>query len=201
MRKKSEDYYNSSLKRGVDIFGSIIGILVSLPLYIIIPLLIKLTSKGSVFYLQERLGKNKKKFHIIKFRTMVSEAETDKPLWAEENDTRITNIGLFLRKTRIDEWPQFINVLKGEMSIVGPRPEREYFVNLLEKQIPLYNSRFILKPGITGWAQVNHKYASNMQDNKIKLYYDLIYLKKSSFLSDLIIVIKTIKSIFNMQGR
>ena len=132
---------------------------------------------------------------------MVSEAETGKPLWAEENDTRITNIGLFLRKTRIDEWPQFINVLKGEMSIVGPRPEREYFVNLLEKQIPLYNSRFILKPGITGWAQVNHKYASNMQDNKIKLYYDLIYLKKSSFLSDLIIVIKTIKSIFNMQGR
>jgi|LSQX01.3.fsa_nt_gb lipopolysaccharide/colanic/teichoic acid biosynthesis glycosyltransferase len=201
MRKKSEDYFNSSLKRGIDILGSIVGILVSLPLYIIIPPLIKLTSRGSVFYFQERMGKNKKNFHIIKFRTMVSEAEKEKPLWAEENDTRITNIGLFLRRTRMDEWPQFINVLKGEMSIVGPRPEREYFVNLLEKQIPLYNSRFILKPGITGWAQVNHKYASNLQDNKVKLYYDLIYLKKSSFFFDLIIVIKTIKSVLNMKGR
>ena len=201
MRKKSEDYFNSSLKRGIDILGSIVGILVSLPLYIIIPPLLKLTSRGSVFYFQERMGKNKKNFHIIKFRTMVSEAEKEKPLWAEENDTRITNIGLFLRRTRMDEWPQFINVLKGEMSIVGPRPEREYFVNLLEKQIPLYNSRFILKPGITGWAQVNHKYASNLQDNKVKLYYDLIYLKKSSFFFDLIIVIKTIKSVLNMKGR
>jgi len=199
MEKSS--YYNSALKRGVDIFGAMAGVLISIPLYVIVPPIIKLTSRGPVFYFQERLGKNKMPFHIIKFRTMMADAEKEKPLWAEENDTRITAVGYFLRKTRIDEWPQFINVLKGEMSLVGPRPEREYFVKQLTEHMPFYNLRFILKPGISGWAQIHHRYASTLEDNRIKLYYDLVYIKNSSFSLDLLILLKTVKCILNMRGR
>jgi len=187
------------LKRGFDLFVSLVGIIISLPLTLVIAGLIKATSKGPLFYIQERLGENEKPYKLYKFRTMVVEAERKEPKWAEENDPRVTSVGKVLRKMRVDELPQLINVLKGDMSMIGPRPERKYFIRRLKEKIPYYSLRFALKPGLTGWAQVNYKYGSTVEDAIEKLRYDLYYIKNMSLFLDLRILLKTVRvSLFGM---
>jgi len=187
------------VKRGFDLIVSIFLLTIILPLFFIISLLIKFTSKGPFLYFQERLGENEKPYKIYKFRTMVIEAEREEPKWAEENDSRVTAVGKVLRKTRLDELPQLINVLKGDMSMIGPRPEREYFIRQLKKKIPYYSLRFAVKPGITGWAQVNYRYGATVDDAIEKLQYDLYYIKNMSLFLDLRILLKTVRvSLFGM---
>lgn len=188
------------LKRLVDIAVSGVALLLLLPLFVLIPVLIKLNSRGPVYYIQERLGWNKKPFKLIKFRTMVPNAEKDTgPRWADTNDSRITLAGKLLRYTRLDELPQFINVFKGDMSLVGNRPIRKHFSDLMANQTGHYDLRYFIKPGITGWAQVNGSYA--VPDGKKTLQYELFYLKNMGILFDLIILLKTLKIVFNVKGR
>lgn len=190
------------IKRGFDILSSVLLIILSLPLGLLIALSIKLTSRGPVFYIQDRLGQDEKPFRMLKFRTMVCGAEKGEPKWAEENDHRVTKVGRVLRKTRLDELPQLINVLKGEMSLIGPRPEREYFIRILKEKVPYYSLRFAVKPGITGWAQVNYRYGATIEDSIEKLRYDLYYIKNMSLFLDLRILLKTIRvCLFGMGGR
>lgn len=158
-------------------------------------------SRGGLFYTQERVGANGKSFWIVKFRSMVTTAEKDGAQWAIKNDARITPFGKFLRKTRIDEIPQFWNVLKGEMSLIGPRPERPIFVKELEEQIPLYGIRHVIKPGLTGWAQVMYPYAATIEEQTKKLRYDLYYIKKRGLFIDFKIVIKTINTVLYFKGQ
>jgi exopolysaccharide biosynthesis polyprenyl glycosylphosphotransferase len=184
-------------KRLSDIFLAIIG---GTLLFLFLPLLIiayLVTDGLPIFYKQTRIGKDEKKFAIHKLRTMVKDAEKQKPLWTEENDRRVTFLGKFLRKFYIDELPQFINILKGEMSVVGPRPERPTFVKNLEKDIAFYSLRHLVRPGVTGWAQINSFYARSMKDSIEKTKYDLYYVKNYSLLFDLNIISKTIKMIFS----
>ena len=189
------------LKRMTDLLVSITMVLLLFPLFIIIFFLIKFDSNGPVFYLQERVGKNKKPYRLIKFRSMRNNAEEESgPVWAENNDCRITRVGKIIRAMRIDEFPQVWNVLKGEMSFVGPRPERMVFVKELEKIIPYYNERFSIKPGITGWAQVNYEYGASTEDAIEKLNYDLFYIKNMSIFMDLMIIFKTVKTVIFRQG-
>lgn len=188
------------IKRFIDIVSSFLILTVVSPLFIIISILIKVTSKGSVFYLQERVGRNGKKFKIYKFRSMVENAESEVPVWAGKDDKRVTSIGKFLRRTRIDEIPQFINVLKNDMSIVGPRPERPYFIEKLKKEIPYYTKRLVVKPGITGWAQIKHTYDFSVDDVKTKLQYDFYYIENMSLTLDFKIMINTIFVVFSMKG-
>ena len=179
------------------IFGLIIGIIL-LPIILIGNLI---GNKGPLFYKQERIGKNGSPFSIIKLRTMIKNAEKDGMKWAQKNDSRVTKFGKFLRRARIDEIPQFINVLKGEMSLIGPRPERPFFVQELSRIIPFYETRHIVKPGLTGWAQVNSRYGSTIDDSLIKLQYDLYYIKHRSLFLDLNIVIKTLSTIIFFRGQ
>ena len=179
------------------IFGLIIGIIL-LPVILIGNLI---GNKGPLFYKQERIGKNGSPFSIIKLRTMIKNAEKDGMKWAQKNDSRVTKFGKFLRRARIDEIPQFINVLKGEMSLIGPRPERPFFVQELSRIIPFYETRHIVKPGLTGWAQVNSRYGSTIDDSLIKLQYDLYYIKHRSLFLDLNIVIKTLSTIIFFRGQ
>lgn len=158
-------------------------------------------SRGSLFYKQERVGAKGELFKIIKFRSMVTKAEQNGAQWAVKNDARITPFGKFLRKMRIDEIPQFWNILKGEMSMIGPRPERPEFVKELEQQIPLYAIRHVIKPGLTGWAQVMYPYAATIEEQKKKLRYDLYYIKKRSLFLDFKIVIKTINTVLYFKGQ
>jgi exopolysaccharide biosynthesis polyprenyl glycosylphosphotransferase len=158
-------------------------------------------SKGPLFFLQERIGENNKKFKIIKFRTMIVDAEKESgPQFAQKNDNRITKVGNVLRKTRFDELPQFWNVLRGDINLIGPRPEREYFVDELSKKIPFFKLRNTVKPGLTGWAQVKHHYASDFDDTLVKLQYDLYYIKHRSLLLDLLIIFKTIAVMIKFKG-
>lgn len=187
-------------KRLFDIFISIFLLVLYSPLLILAVILIKLTSKGTVFYKQERVGRNEKPFTMYKFRSMVQNAEEYGPEWAGEDDPRITGIGKILRKMYIDEIPQVINVLKNEMSIVGPRPERPYFVNKLKNEIPYYYKRLTVKPGITGWAQIKHKYDSSLEDVKAKLQYDFYYIENMSLKLDFKIIINTIIVVLLMKG-
>jgi len=189
------------LKRAIDLVVSSIILLVTFPIGVIVALAIKLNSKGPVFYIQERVGENQKSFNLFKFRTMVSDAEKGNPVWAEENDPRNTSIGKILRKTRLDEWPQLINVIKGEMSLVGPRPEREFFVRKLIEKIPFYSLRFSVKPGLTGWAQINYRYGASEQDALEKLQYELYYIKNMSLSLDFRILLKTIRIVLFGMGR
>ncbi len=189
------------LKRIFDIILSSFGIIISLPLYPFLIAAIKLDSNGPIFYTQTRLGKLGRPFRIIKFRTMVKDAEKNGAEWAKPNDSRITKTGKLLRRTRLDELPQLFNVFWGEMSIVGPRPERPEFIQQLEQTIPFYRQRLLTKPGITGWAQVNYKYSSNIAGAMEKLQYDLYYIKNRSFYLDLIIILKTIKIILTAKGQ
>ena len=150
---------------------------------------------------QERIGKYGRPFKILKYRTMVSSSEADGISWTEEHDSRVTTFGRFLRNTRLDEVPQFINVLKGEMSVIGPRPERPFFVKELSQFIPFYETRHTIKPGLSGWAQVNHRYGSTVEDSLIKLQYDLYYIKHRSFFLDVNIIVKTLSTIIHYRGQ
>lgn len=158
-------------------------------------------NRGPLFYIQERVGKNGKPFKIVKLRSMVVNAEANGAKWAQVNDVRVTTFGRFLRRSRIDEIPQFINVLKGDMSIIGPRPERPFFVSELSRIIPFYETRHIVKPGLTGWAQVNTRYGSTVDDSLTKLQYDLFYIKHRSLFLDINIVVKTLSTILYYRGQ
>ena len=187
--------------RFFDLVFAVIGLL---GFFLIAPLLwiINLfVNKGSFFYTQERVGKNGIPFTIYKMRTMVQNAEQNGAVFATTNDSRITPFGKFLRKTRLDELPQFINVLKGEMAIIGPRPERPVFVDQIAASIPLYQTRHVIKPGLTGWAQVNYPYGSNLEDSLMKLRYDLYYIKHRSLFLDVNIVVKTLSTVLFFRGQ
>jgi lipopolysaccharide/colanic/teichoic acid biosynthesis glycosyltransferase len=216
-------------KRAVDIIGAAAGLIISLPLWIVVPLAIKLDSEGPVLYLQLRVGRNRRRaerrsmiidghdrrgsadrrrgnsygrpFRIMKFRTMHDDAEKESgPVWATHDDPRITRVGRILRKTRLDETPQLINVLKGEMSLVGPRPERPYFVRRLDEKIDHYRSRFDVRPGITGLAQVEYKYDENLDDVNNKTSYDLTYIKNWRLTEDIRILLKTVIVVMTARG-
>lgn len=186
-----------AFKRLMDIFIASIGFLCAFPLIIVIGILIKLESKGSCFYNQIRVGKDGRLFRIYKLRSMHVDAEKGGPQWAQENDPRVTKIGRYIRKTRIDEIPQLINIIKGDMSVVGPRPERPYFIEEFKKEIPEYIHRLTVKPGLTGWAQVNGGYELSPRD---KLERDLYYIKNQSILLDIKIILKTIKVVLSGYG-
>jgi lipopolysaccharide/colanic/teichoic acid biosynthesis glycosyltransferase len=173
----------------------------ALPLMIVTAILIKIDSKGPVIFSQNRVGEKGKLYRIHKFRSMVHDAEKlSGPVWAQNDDDRVTRVGKFIRTWRIDELPQLWNVLKGDMSFVGPRPEREFFVKKLEELIPYYSVRFTVKPGITGWAQVSYGYGASVQDAVEKLNYDLFYIKNMTNLMDLMIVLRTIKIVLFGRG-
>ena len=192
---------NKRIKRMVDVLFSIFLLMIFFPVMLIISILIKIDSKGPIFYKQERVGQNNKPFNIIKFRTMRKDAEKNEPKWAEDNDPRVTAVGKILRKTRLDELPQLINVIKGEMSLVGPRPERDFFVRRLLEKIPYYSLRFSVKPGLTGWAQINHPYGASEKEALEKLQYELYYIKNMSIFLDLRILLKTIRIVLLGMGR
>lgn len=189
-------------KRLMDLVIASTVLIVMLPLMIIISVAIKWNSSGPVIYTQKRVGKNGKLFTMYKFRTMHNDAEAETgPTWASENDPRVTAVGALLRKTRLDEIPQFYNVLKGEMSLVGPRPERPYFVEQFKNDIPLYSRRLRVRPGITGWAQVKWKYDSSLDDVKEKTKYDLFYVENMSLRMDFKILINTLFSMVRAKGQ
>jgi len=217
------------IKRAMDITGSILALVLTAPFFLIIPVLIKLTSEGPVFYVQQRVGLNRRKklqsemnqisedriqcserrisksagqvFSLLKFRTMVCDAEKKcGPVWAVKNDPRITKIGKILRKTRLDEIPQFLNVLKGEMSLVGPRPERPFFVKDFVNTIPNYELRCMVKPGITGLSQINNGYDDSLDSVIRKVNYDIDYIKRWNILNDLKIILRTVMVVFTTKG-
>jgi exopolysaccharide biosynthesis polyprenyl glycosylphosphotransferase len=188
------------MKRFIGFNFSLIGLILLSPLILIISILIKIDSRGPVFYRQERAGERGKIFKLLKFRSMVENAETNGPVWAEQDDNRVTRIGRWMRKWRLDEIPQMFNVLKGDMSFVGPRPERSFFVEQLRKEIPFYDQRFYVKPGITGWAQIKYRYGASKGDALEKLKYDLYYIKNLSSLFDMIIIFETIKVVLFGKG-
>ncbi len=188
------------IKRLIDIILSILILVIFSWLMILIAVIIKLTSKGPIIYVQKRVGKDEKLFNLYKFRSMVIDSEAEGPVWARENDPRITSFGKFMRETRIDEFPQFWNVLKNDMSIVGPRPERPYFVEVLKEEIPYYTRRFKVKPGITGWAQIKLDYDSSIEDVKSKLQFDFYYIENMSLTLDIRIMLNTLGVIFRMKG-
>jgi len=189
------------LKRALDFSCATCGLLLLSPLLLVTAILIKLESKGPVFFAQERVGRWEKTFMLYKFRSMRPDAEKESgPVWAEAEDPRITRIGRIIRKTRIDELPQLWNVLKGEMSIVGPRPERPFFVEQLKKKIPYYSQRFVVKPGLTGWAQILFMYGASEEDAAEKLRHELYYIKNMSILLDLVIMLGTLKIVILGRG-
>ena len=193
--------WERALKRSSDILVSLAILLFGLPIWLLIAVAIRLDSKGSVFYFQERVGKDEKHFRIIKFRSMNPEAELQSgPVWAGKQDPRVTRIGKILRKLRLDEIPQLMNVLDGDMSLVGPRPERSYFVEQLAKEIPLYKRRLKVRPGITGWAQVKQRYDQSVDDVRRKVEYDLFYIENISFRMDLKILFNTIAVMLTGKG-
>jgi len=177
-----------------------VGLVVLIPLFVLIAFLIRVSSPGPIFYRQMRVGLRGQPYLMWKFRSMHQDAEKHGPRCAEMNDPRISRVGWWLRKTRIDELPQLFNVFKGEMSLVGPRPERPVFVEKLRTQIPYYDIRHTVRPGITGWAQVRFRYASTQEDSHMKLQYDLFYIKNFSLLLDLRIFIRTIRVIMFGEG-
>jgi sugar transferase (PEP-CTERM system associated) len=192
---------SQAAKRLVDLFLSSLGLLLTAPLFLLLPLIIKATSAGPVLYRQQRAGLNGRRFTIYKFRSMYDQAEqSGSPVWAQEHDPRITAIGRFMRKYRLDELPQMINVLRGDMSFVGPRPERPEFVALLAREIPFYGLRLSVKPGITGWAQVMFRYGATVEDAAEKLQYDLYYVKHMSLALDSVIALKTIRTVLFQSG-
>lgn len=185
--------WEKKLKRIMDIVISLFILILSSPILLFVSLAIKLESKGPVFYMQERMGWKGKTFRIVKFRSMVQDAEKiTGPVWSMKDDPRITKVGRFIRRVRVDELPQMMNILKGEMSLVGPRPERPYFVEKLSEDIPLYKRRLTVRPGLTGWAQVKHKYDENLDDVKTKLRYDLFYIENISLRMDMKILFRTL---------
>ncbi len=199
---ESEKTLYEILKRLLDMLGALLGLVFSLPLAPLLALLIKLESPGPVFFRQTRVGLLGKNFAAIKFRTMILGAEKEgQPQWAQKNDPRVTRIGKILRKLRLDEIPQLLNILRGEMSFIGPRPERPEFVQNLQTLIPFYNERHLVKPGLTGWAQINFQYGASTGDALKKLQYDLFYIKNRSLPLDIGILLKTINIILTGRGQ
>ncbi|MBU8536723.1 exopolysaccharide biosynthesis polyprenyl glycosylphosphotransferase [Roseomonas tokyonensis] len=191
----------AAARRGFDIAVAGALLLLTLPLLLLTMLAIKIDSRGPIFYRQERIGLNNRPFMLFKFRSMVTDAEAGGVArWAIRGDPRVTRIGRFLRLTRIDEIPQAINVLRGDMSVVGPRPERPTFVAQLGEIIPHYHDRAIVKPGITGWAQVNYPYGASVEDARMKLSYDLYYVRRRSLLLDLLILLATVRVVLFQEG-
>jgi lipopolysaccharide/colanic/teichoic acid biosynthesis glycosyltransferase len=194
-------FWQQAVKRFMDIILSVIAFFLCIPLFIISAILVKLSSPGRIFYLQERIGLNGKPFKIIKFRTMYENSEKSGPQLSSENDNRITPIGRFMRKTRLDEFPQFINVLKGDMSLVGPRPERQFYID----QIAQIDAQFLhltkVRPGITSWGQVKYGYAENVDQMLLRMKYDLIYLKNRSLALDIKILFHTVLIVLKAKGK
>ena len=200
LTESGKNFYEA-FKRAWDMIGACVFGLISLIFYPFIALAIKIDSKGPVFYKQIRTGQDGRIFKVIKFRSMIEEAEKGGAQWADQQDHRITRVGKFMRKTRLDELPQLWNILVGQMSFIGPRPERIEFAQQLEKEIPYYQIRHIVKPGLTGWAQVNFRYGASVADSIEKLQYELYYIKHRSLVLDLSILLRTIKIILGGLGR
>lgn len=199
--RSNQNHLYLLIVRGIEVLLSVIGLLIML---LLLPLIVvgnALGNRGKLFYTQERVGKNGEVFRIYKFRTMVKNAESNGAVFTTSNDTRITPFGKFLRKTRIDEFPQFINILKGDMGIIGPRPERPVFVREIAEMMPFYETRHVIKPGLTGWAQVNYAYGETLEDSLIKLQYDLYYIKHRSVFLDVNITFKTFSTILFYRGQ
>lgn len=193
--------WEQSLKRLIDLVVSVLVVVIGMPVWILIALVIRLTSTGPAIYRQRRIGQKGREFTMYKFRTMREDAEAETgPVWATEDDPRYTAVGRWLRKTRLDEVPQFFNVLRGDMSLVGPRPERPFFVEKLTREIPLYSRRHRVKPGITGWAQVKWKYDTSLEDVQQKVKYDLFYIENMSLRRDLQILFRTIYTALRGSG-
>lgn len=194
--------YVTRLKRLVDfVLASVLLVALS-PLLLLVAIAIRLFSKGPVLYTQERIGLHNRPFKVLKFRSMVPEAEdASGPVWASEDDPRVTGVGKWLRRWRLDELPQLLNVVKGDMSLVGPRPERSVFVNEFLTAVPMYNQRHGLRPGITGWGQIHYDYAASREETREKLEYDLFYVKNASFLLDLAILLRTTRTVVGVRGR
>ncbi|MGK7861169.1 exopolysaccharide biosynthesis polyprenyl glycosylphosphotransferase [Falsiroseomonas sp. E2-1-a4] len=191
----------AALRRGFDILVASVLLLLTLPLLLITMVAIRLDSRGPIFYRQERVGLNNRPFMLFKFRSMVTDAEAGGVArWAIRGDPRVTRVGRIMRLTRIDEIPQALNVLRGDMSVVGPRPERPTFVAQLGEIIPHYHDRAIVKPGITGWAQVNYPYGASVEDARMKLAYDLYYVRRRSLLLDLLILLSTVRVVLFQEG-
>jgi sugar transferase (PEP-CTERM system associated) len=190
-----------SAKRLIDLTAAAIGLMLAAPIMAIVAIAVKLTSNGPAVYRQQRVGRHGRVFTVLKFRSMREDAEAGTgAVWAAKNDNRVTPIGRFLRRSRLDELPQLLNVLKGDMSLVGPRPERPEFVQQLTGQIPFYGQRHVLRPGLTGWAQVRYTYGSSVEDAMEKLQYDLFYVKHLSIPFDLFIIFSTIKTVIRRRG-
>jgi sugar transferase (PEP-CTERM system associated) len=197
----NQGFWRTAIKRASDLLSSTMLLVATLPLMLLTIVLIKLESPGPVFFRQERVGLNGRTFQVIKFRSMCSDAESDgQPRWATATDERVTRIGRLIRKVRIDELPQLWNVLKGEMSLVGPRPERPFFVETLTNDVPYYSVRHSVKPGITGWAQVRFDYGATVEDAKQKLQYDLYYVKNHTLFLDLLIMFETVSVVLTGKG-
>jgi sugar transferase (PEP-CTERM system associated) len=193
---------HKSVKRALGIIISIVLLAIFLPILLLIAICIKLDSPGPVFFRQERVGRKNKVFSLLKFRSMREDAEAlNGPMFAQKADLRVTRVGKIIRKIRLDEVPQFINIFKGDMDLVGPRPERPIFVKQLEEQVPYYSLRHSVRPGLTGWAQVNYSYGESFKDSKEKLHYDLYYIKHLSWHLDLLIIFLTIKEVLFVKGR
>lgn len=190
-------YLYSSIKRLMDIILSLIGLFITFPVILLFATLIKLETPGTAFYKQERVGLNGKYFYVIKLRSMGMNSEQNGAQWADKNDPRVTKVGIFIRRTRIDELPQLVNILKGDMSLVGPRPERPIFTAKFNDEIPGFIDRLKIKPGLTGWAQVNGGYEITPEE---KLYLDLHYINNQTLMLDIKIVLKTIKICFTGEG-
>lgn len=193
--------YQQSLKRLFDVLISLFVLIIFSPLYLVVGVIVFTTSKGSIIYSQERIGKNGKAFMIHKFRSMYEDAETDTPLLSSSHDSRITPFGRFLRKTRLDEIPQFYNVLVGDMAMVGPRPERQYYIDLINKKAPHYAHLQKVRPGITSWGQVKYGYAENVDEMVRRLEFDILYIENMSLLVDLKILIYTIQIVLRGEGK
>ena len=195
-RARINELSRLAMHRGI----ACVGALFSLPIAIVTAILIKLDSRGPVLYKQERVGKNGRPFKLMKFRSMRTDAEKDGPVWAKTDDERMTRVGRIIRKIRVDEIPQFWNILRGDMNFVGPRPERPHFVQQLAEEIPYYEQRHLMAPGLTGWAQINYPYGASIEDAKQKLQYDLYYMKNQSLALDATIMFETIKTILFGRG-
>ncbi len=192
--------FYSQLRRLLDVSLSVVGLLLSMPIMVLTAIAIKLDSRGPILYRQTRVGQRSRTFTIMKFRSMRVDAEPEGAVWAEEDDPRITRVGRVTRKLRIDELPQFINIIRGDMAFVGPRPERPEFVAQLEREIPYYSQRHLVKPGLTGWAQIRYPYCASVDDAIQKLQYDLYYIKNQSLLLDVITLFETVRIVLFGRG-
>ncbi|MDI1318497.1 sugar transferase [Flavobacterium sp.] len=199
--RSNQNHFYLIMVRLFEVILSLIGLFIGTVILPLIAIGNLLGNRGKLFYTQERVGKNGKVFNIIKFRTMVKNAEKEGAVFASTNDSRVTKFGKILRKSRMDEFPQFINILKGDMAVIGPRPERPVFVNEIAEVMPFYETRHVIKPGLTGWAQVNYSYGETIADSLIKLQYDLYYIKHRSLFLDVNIIFKTLSTVLLYRGQ